>query len=163
MSSCGGSNSNDPPAPAAATSDLSHDIPSSSSSHHPHGDNSTAVPPLTNAVSISSTNFEPNTLLSNNLQTNFFGFTQSLDTSAHGNAIDPASISTTNALHHNTDTVPPQRRLTLPKSQPPVFQGDPLAWLDWFCLFTATIDSAAISQAEKTSTYKLLFLENQEH
>ena len=55
-SSCSGSNSNDPPAPAAATSDL----PSSSSSHHPHGDDSTAVPPLTNAVSFSSTSFEPN-------------------------------------------------------------------------------------------------------
>ena len=144
-SSCSGSNSNDSPAPAAATSDL----PSSSSSHHPHGDDSTAVPPLTNAVSFSSTTFEPNMPLSNNLQTNPFGITQSVDTSTHENAIDPASISTTNALHNNTDTVPPQRRLTLPKVQPPVFQGDPLAWLDWFGLFSATIDSAAISQAEK--------------
>ena len=144
-SSCSGSNSNDSPAPAAATSDL----PSSSSSHHPHGDDSTAVPPLTNAVSFSSTTFEPNMPLSNNLQTNPFGITQSVDTSTHENAIDPASISTTNTLHDNADNVPPQRRLTLPKFQPPVFQGDPLAWLDWFGLFSATIDSAAISQAEK--------------
>ena len=134
-SSCGGSNSNDPPAPAAATSDLSHHTPSSSSSHHPHGDNSTAVLPLTNAVSFSSTNFEPKMRLSNNLQTNPFGITQSPDTSAHVIAIDPASISTTNALPHNTDTVPPQRRLNLPKIQSHVFQGNPLAWLDWFGLF----------------------------
>ena len=49
-SACGGSNSNDPPAPAAATSDLPHNIPSSSSSHHPLGHNSSAVPPLTNAI-----------------------------------------------------------------------------------------------------------------
>ena len=146
-SSCGGGNSNYTPAPAAATSD--HDNLSSPSSHHPHGDDSTAVPPLTNAVSFSSTTFEPNMPSSNNLQTNSFGITQSVDTSTHENAIDPASISTTNALHDNTDTVPPQRGLTLPKIQPPVFQGDPLAWLDWFGLFSATIDSAAISQAEK--------------
>ena len=45
--------------------------------------------------------------------------------------------------------MPRQRRLTLPKIQPPVFQGVPLAWLDWFGLFSAIIDSAAISQAEK--------------
>ena len=131
----GGSNSNDPPTPAPATSDISHHIPSSSSSHHPHGDNCTAIPPLPNAVSFSLTTFEPNMPVSHILQTNPFGKTQSLDTSAHVNAIDPASISTTNALHDNTDTVPPQRRLTLPKIQPPVFQGDPLAWLDWFGLF----------------------------
>ena len=70
--------------------------------------------PLTNAVSFSSTTFEPNMLLSNNLQTNPFGITQLVDTSTHENAIDPAPISTTNALHDNTDTVPPQRRLILP-------------------------------------------------
>ena len=131
-SSCSGSNS-------AAISDL----PSSSSSHHPHGDDSSAVPPLTNTVSFSSTTSEPNMPLSNNLQTNLFGITQSVDTSTRENAIDPASISTTNALHDNTDTVPPQCWLTLPKIQPPVFQGDR------FGLFSATIDSAAISQAEK--------------
>ena len=74
--------------------------------------------------------FEPNMPLSNNLQTNPFGITQSVDTSTHENAIDPASISTTNGLHGNTDTVPPPRGLTLQKIQPPVFQGNPLAWLD---------------------------------
>ena len=58
-SACGGSNSNDPPAPAAATSDLPHDIPSSSSSRHPLGHNSSTVPPLTNAVSFSPTTFGP--------------------------------------------------------------------------------------------------------
>ena len=140
-SSCDGSNSNNPPPPASETSDLSHDIPFSPSSHHPHGDNSTAVPPLTNAVSFSSTTFELNMPLSNNLQTNPFGITQSLDTSAHVNAIGLASISTTNVLHDNTYTVPPQHRLTVPKIQPSVFQGNPLAWLDWFALFSATIDT----------------------
>ena len=156
-SSCSGSNSNDPPAPAAATSDL----PSSSSSHHPHRDDSTAVPPLTNAVSFSSTTFEPNMPLSNNLQTSLFGITQSVDTSTHENAIDPAPISTTNALHDNTDTVPPQRRLTLPKIQPPVFQSDPLAWLDWF----GPLPSTALQprKRKRSSTYKLLSLENQKH
>ena len=65
--------------------------------------------------------------LSNNLQSDLFRFTQSLNPPAHVNAIDPASTSTTDALHDNNDTVQPQRRLTLPKVQPPVFQGDTLA------------------------------------
>ena len=151
-SACGGTNSNDPPAPATATSDLPNDNPSSSSSHHPHGDNSFAVPPLNNAVSFSPTTSEPNMPLSSNVQTNPFGITQSLDTSAHIHAHDPASNSTTNAFHDNTDTLPPQRRLTLPKIQPP---GRSLGLVRLVSSFSATIDSAAISQAEKKTTYKL--------
>ena len=66
--------------------------------------------------------------LSNNHQTNPFGITQSpLHPSPHVNAIDPATTSTTNALHGNTDTVQPQRRLTLPNIKLPVFQGNPWA------------------------------------
>ena len=119
-SSCGGSISNDPPTPAAASSDVPRDIPSSSTWHHPHGDNSTAVPPLTNAVSFSPTTFEPNMPLSNNLHTNTSDITESVNPSAHVNAFDPAFTNTTNSFHDNTDTVQPQRRLTLPKIQPPV-------------------------------------------
>ena len=51
---------------------------------------------------------------------------QSLDPFAHVNAIYPASTSTTNTLNDTTDTVQPQRQLTLPKILPPDFQGDPL-------------------------------------
>ena len=90
--------------------------------------------------------------LSNNLQTNPFGNTQSLDQSTHVNASDPTSTSTTNALHDNPDTVQPQRRLTVPKIQPLVFQGHPLYWLDWFCFSTLPSTAPQIRKQKRSST-----------
>ena len=148
-SSCGGSKSRDTPTPAATTSDLPSDIFSSSSSHHPHRDKSTAVPPLTNTVSFSHTTLEANMSLSNNTQANPFAITQSLDPSAHVKASDPTYTSATNTFRDNTDDiVQPQRQLILPNIQPPVYQGDPLAWIDWFGLLFRYRYNAAISQTD---------------
>ena len=75
---------------------------------------------------------------------------QSLDTSAHVNVRDPASTSATNTVRVNTDdTVQPQQPQRRPtKLLPAVVHGDRLAWLDWFSLFPAFIEFAAIFHAE---------------
>ena len=89
---------------------------------------------------------------------------QSLDPSAHVNAIDPVSTSTTNALHDNTNAVQPQRRLSLRNNQPPVFQGDRLAWFDLFGLFFQLPSTALhFRKRKRSSTYKLLSVENKKH
>ena len=123
--------------------------------------NATSVPPLTDAVS--TTNFETNMPLSNNLQTSLFGITQSLDTSAHVIAIDLASTSTINALHDITYTVQPQRRLTLPKIQSPVYQEIPWLGCIGFVFFPLPPTALQVCKRQRLSTYKILSLESQKH